>query len=619
MSDLSSLYLRRLLEEEGEEEQRYFSDEARIVVLVTSSVSLVVSAALILLSLPNLALRDTRPFYVISTHLLIAAFLNAVSWISSDTEGNCVFAASLRLYSSLVALCIVSVSSSMALILVDGQRATTTKMWQQRFQNKWLVVCWTTPLFLVVVGFATDTYGAEQYWCWLSQDHLLVRFLVFDVPLCLALLWNIGSAFYLQRRRRVSDIVLSIYRGPADMDLKRMTTQIIYRVLMRTAVFSVCFVWLLLDDVFDAWAPQLAIYIEIPSVFISPCFALCTSILFVRDVPWVRNFMLTRFGLRLSPSNSKNSKGQASQSGMIGASHVVHRNPEFLDLGSSESSVGIPPSPGESIRDKEGGAWKSGSDAEDGTLEIHVNEVNATGSAARCDHENTRSSISRSSNGGDGDGESYHDKHADIEFTSMEDDSALVAQASNGESWMMLFRSQSMPVLPHARSVEDQEEMPSLHPKSMSLRNLSMATGKKTNSAAISVPEKPTERRSLEPRPSSGSHGVVISESGPQRSSGSFSSDPYVNCTFGSSPASGSPVRIMKRLTVQEMRRSQTDSPPGSTKPNSKRVFTEPGPKRMSGLRSPRRSEPSPERMSSWGPRSSTPLPRSSSSEILVV
>eukprot|EP00808_Paulinella_micropora_P026591 g50614.t1 len=151
-------------------------------------------------------------------------------------------------------------------------------------QGRWLcmVLCWSTALAVALTVLGLQAFGPEDYWCWIDEDDLILRVLLFDVIMALGL----SVIVFVLVSLRIYGVRLdstSAYRG--DQNLAVIARDLSAKIMQKAMTFFLCLVWGLLDDILDYFAPEYAYYTEIPSAFITPLYGLIISLLFLLDFP----------------------------------------------------------------------------------------------------------------------------------------------------------------------------------------------------------------------------------------------------------------------------------------------------------------------------------------------
>eukprot|EP00808_Paulinella_micropora_P026590 g50613.t1 len=145
-----------------------------------------------------------------------------------------------------------------------------------------LVLCWSTALAVALTVLGLQAFGPEDYWCWIDEDDLILRVLLFDVIMALGL----SVIVFVLVSLRIYGVRLdstSAYRG--DQNLAVIARDLSAKIMQKAMTFFLCLVWGLLDDILDYFAPEYAYYTEIPSAFITPLYGLIISLLFLLDFP----------------------------------------------------------------------------------------------------------------------------------------------------------------------------------------------------------------------------------------------------------------------------------------------------------------------------------------------
>ena len=142
--------------------------------------------------------------------------------------------------------------------------------------------------------------GPEQYWCWLTEEHMLARFLVFDVPMFLILILDV--AVYFKIYREISEMKKESQNVNDDNATSLKNTKFVFRISLFLVVYFVCWLWILLDDFFDIFAPTQSQVIEAICAVISPLQGFLNAFIY----GWTFHRKLLQWIRTKSSSNSVN-------------------------------------------------------------------------------------------------------------------------------------------------------------------------------------------------------------------------------------------------------------------------------------------------------------------------
>eukprot|EP00808_Paulinella_micropora_P009664 g67957.t1 len=372
---LEVVYFAMEVEFEGEAPLR---DQVRMAAFVLSLISAVVCG--LVLTMAAFANLHASAYLHLSVNLIAASFLQAISWAWSAQAEECQVPGFFKLFSEVASLMfITSMSVSIYWMMFHPDQRFSRLEFQYVIARRIIIACWGISLLVALGALWIRSFGQETYWCWISEDFLLVRFAMFDVIMALGLSIMIWVVVML----RLNGVKLSspsAYRG--DRDLSSVAYDLSSKMMLKALVFFICQVWGLLDDIIDATKPENAHYVEIPSAFITPLYGSLVSLLFVADfqsvLPWRRRKQESRYRSEhdtnksateniASPSGTvarQEGHTAMSSSGRQGRPHSRPGSPPRSRLQSGNSSQGGQANDSEAEREVRGDKEESDSDSE---------------------------------------------------------------------------------------------------------------------------------------------------------------------------------------------------------------------------------------------------------------
>lgn len=138
-----------------------------------------------------------------------------------------------------------------------------------KYEKVLFALPWVLPLISVVISEVFSVDGPERYWCWLTEEHVIARVLLFDVPLLLILALDL--LVYAKMFRNVHIMKQESHNvNEADSSGSSKKTQFMFRISIFLVVYFLCWIWVSLDDLSDAYSPRNSDIILNICAFITP-------------------------------------------------------------------------------------------------------------------------------------------------------------------------------------------------------------------------------------------------------------------------------------------------------------------------------------------------------------
>jgi len=267
-----------------------YQQDVVIGVRLTTSILTLIGSLFIIVSMlvfQRLKHMSARLIFSLTLSALLDSCANLLSFSIYEHEfeqqGECLAQAIIMQFSQISSFAWVTVIAINLYIV-------TTRSWDTSKQEKFLHIgVWLFALICTAVPFANPgSYGPSGLWCWITKGSGQVyRWAVFYIPLILMTL--IVCVVYILIIR-----MLLSRTKEASEGAKNKVNKLASRLLAYPIIFVLCWIWALINRVYDATATYDSFFLYFMHSLSTPSFGLLNAVAYGYD-PELRKLWLDCF------------------------------------------------------------------------------------------------------------------------------------------------------------------------------------------------------------------------------------------------------------------------------------------------------------------------------------